>query len=482
MAGLRINTQHKKLNRDRYRRIQLGIRRVTRPGSSGRLNYRRNILFMLVFSLLAVLTIKGVTAKGTFVVKVDGVALGATRDREIYKSILASICEAEAAQVGAEITMVSEVTIEPTKDKELKTLTPDEMADALRQSVCLLAKGHVITVNGQDVVALATEEEARGVVSDLRAVYIQAILSSEHATVEDVFIREDVGIKQKEVSSAIFRKRDEAVRILSRGTDKILDYVVERGDSLWAIARANKMTLDDLLKANAEVAAGDFIREGQSLNLVVADPYVTVVSKEIVAYTVAIPYAVEVSNDSDMWPWQESVSQPGRSGQKEVTQEITRENGKEVSRVTMSERILSYPVTRKILRGSKRAPTMGSGQMAWPVQGTISSYYGWRWGAFHQGIDITASTGTKIVAADAGMISFAGWLNGGYGYLVKIDHGDGRETWYGHQSKIAVSVGDTVSKGDVIGYVGSTGNSTGPHLHFEMHEGGGTKNPLSFYK
>jgi murein DD-endopeptidase MepM/ murein hydrolase activator NlpD len=119
--------------------------------------------------------------------------------------------------------------------------------------------------------------------------------------------------------------------------------------------------------------------------------------------------------------------------------------------------------------------------MAWPTQGSISSYYGWRWGAFHKGIDIAAGKGNKILAADAGMISFAGW-NGGYGYLVKIDHGGGKETWYGHQSKIAVKVGDTVSKGDVIGYVGSTGNSTGPHLHFEVHQGGGTKNPLSFYK
>jgi murein DD-endopeptidase MepM/ murein hydrolase activator NlpD len=99
----------------------------------------------------------------------------------------------------------------------------------------------------------------------------------------------------------------------------------------------------------------------------------------------------------------------------------------------------------------------------------------------HEGLDIGASTGTEILAADSGMVSFAGW-NGGYGYLVKIDHGGGKETRYGHMSKIACKVGQTVTKGDVIGYVGSTGVSTGPHLHFEVRINGVAKNPLDYYK
>ena len=481
MAGVRLDSPHKKLNRDRYRRIQLGIRRVSKPGSSGRLDYRRNILFMLVLCLLAVTTIKFVNAKATFAVMVDGVIVGVTLDREICDDILARISESEALELGAEVVLSNEVTFAPNKDKSAAVLTPDEMADALRSAISFTAKGHVITVNGQEIVAVASEEEARGVVSDLRAVYIEAIMSSENATVEDVFIREEVGIQEKEVTSDMFRTREEAVRILSRGTDKVLRYTVRRGDSLWAIAAANHLSVDDLLKANPEVGSGAVIREGQDLNLVVPDPYVTVASKEVIRSIVAIPYTVEVSKSPELWPWQESVIQAGRSGQKEITQEITRENGKEVSRVTLGEKIRSYPVTRKITRGSKQVPAMGSGQMAWPAQGSVSSYYGWRWGSFHQGIDIAANKGVQIIAADAGMVSFAGW-SGGYGYLVKIDHGDGRETWYGHQSKIAVKVGDTVAKGDVIGYVGSTGNSTGPHLHFEVHEGSGTKNPLSYYK
>ena len=112
---------------------------------------------------------------------------------------------------------------------------------------------------------------------------------------------------------------------------------------------------------------------------------------------------------------------------------------------------------------------MGSGEMVWPVQGTITSKFGSRWGSFHAGVDIGAATGTAT-----------GW-NGGYGNLVKIDHGK-TQTWYAHLSKIAVSTGDKVEKGATIGYVGSTGISTGPHLHFEVHVDGVAKDPLSFYE
>lgn len=460
----------------------LGVRQVQRPKSPRKTDYRRNLVLMCVFSLLAVLAISTLKSGAYFVVKVDGNPVGITQDRAIYQEMLARLTEAEASRARVEIVLASKVTVEPiTKERGQKVLTADELAQALATNVAFLAKGSVITVNGQEVVALASEEEARGVISDLRAIYVQAITASGQATVEDVFIREDVGIKEEQVPTTKFRIREEAVQILARGTDKVLNYVVQRGDSLWSIAQANEMSVDQLLQANPEVTDGDMIQEGQKLNLVVPNPYVTVASKEMVVYTVAIPYAVSVDYDSNLWPWQETVTQHGESGEKEVTQEITRENGRETSRVTMQERVLSYPTTEKITRGSKQVPKMGSGQMAWPVQGTITSYYGWRWGSLHEGVDIAADTGTPILAADTGMVSFAGW-SGGYGYLVKIDHGGGKATWYGHQSRIAVSVGDEVSKGDVIGYVGSTGNSTGPHLHFEVYLGGGTVNPLSFYK
>ena len=112
-------------------------------------------------------------------------------------------------------------------------------------------------------------------------------------------------------------------------------------------------------------------------------------------------------------------------------------------------------------------------------QGVLTSAFGERWGRTHKGIDIGADLNTEIYAADDGIITYAGEM-GGYGNYVTIDHENGFETAYAHCNSIAVYVGQSVKKGDVIAYVGSTGNSTGPHLHFEVRENGEYLNPLDF--
>ena len=117
--------------------------------------------------------------------------------------------------------------------------------------------------------------------------------------------------------------------------------------------------------------------------------------------------------------------------------------------------------------------------LIWPVDAPITSGFGWRWGRMHEGLDLGASYGTPIHAAAAGTVIHAGWL-GGYGNLVVIDHGGSISTAYGHQSQIAVSYGQQVSQGQVIGYVGSTGHSTGPHLHFEVRVNGEAVDPLGY--
>ena len=121
----------------------------------------------------------------------------------------------------------------------------------------------------------------------------------------------------------------------------------------------------------------------------------------------------------------------------------------------------------------------------WPIQGSLTSSYGWRihpmtgQQAFHDGLDIAAGSGTPIGAAAGGTVKYAGWL-GGYGRLVIIDHGDGLETRYAHMSSINVSKGQVVSAGHTIGYVGQTGDATGPHVHFEIRKNGRTLNPRDY--
>jgi murein DD-endopeptidase MepM/ murein hydrolase activator NlpD len=121
----------------------------------------------------------------------------------------------------------------------------------------------------------------------------------------------------------------------------------------------------------------------------------------------------------------------------------------------------------------------GSGTFIWPVNGTFTSPFGYRWGRLHAGIDIAVPEGTPIRAADSGRVIIAGWT-GGYGNYTCISHSGSLSTCYGHQSRIATSVGANVGKGQVIGYSGNTGNSTGPHLHFEVRVNGNPVDPMGY--
>ncbi|KPQ35308.1 MAG: putative metalloendopeptidase [Phormidesmis priestleyi Ana] len=116
----------------------------------------------------------------------------------------------------------------------------------------------------------------------------------------------------------------------------------------------------------------------------------------------------------------------------------------------------------------------------WPARGTVTSGYGWRWGRMHRGVDVAGPVGTPIVAAAPGVVESAGWNSGGFGNLVEIRHPDGSMTRYAHNNRLNVSAGQSVRQGQQIAEMGSTGYSTGPHLHFEVHKGGGAVNPVAF--
>ncbi|MBU0687027.1 MAG: peptidoglycan DD-metalloendopeptidase family protein [Candidatus Margulisbacteria bacterium] len=144
-------------------------------------------------------------------------------------------------------------------------------------------------------------------------------------------------------------------------------------------------------------------------------------------------------------------------------------------------------IKKKLAQRAKeglKSPT-SSGQFTWPVKGRITSTFGYRrhpiWGGsnFHTGLDIANAYGTSISAADSGEVIFSGWWDG-YGKAIVIDHGKGMSTVYGHLSRIYVRVGNTVKKGQVVGLLGSSGYSTGPHLHFEVRQSGKPTNPQNW--
>jgi len=144
----------------------------------------------------------------------------------------------------------------------------------------------------------------------------------------------------------------------------------------------------------------------------------------------------------------------------------------------------SAALAEQIRAAQQGAGTTGNGQpssagLIWPCDGVVVSGFGMRWGRMHEGIDIGCAYGTPNRAAAAGTVIYAGWL-GGYGNLVVVDHGNGLSTAYAHASSILVSVGQSVSQGQTVSLVGSTGNSTGPHLHFEVRINGIAVDPLPY--
>jgi murein DD-endopeptidase MepM/ murein hydrolase activator NlpD len=131
---------------------------------------------------------------------------------------------------------------------------------------------------------------------------------------------------------------------------------------------------------------------------------------------------------------------------------------------------------------SAAAVTTGAPSAAgfiWPVHGVLTSYFGWRWGRMHEGIDLAVGNGTPVVASAAGTVIVAGWM-GGYGNLVVVDHGNGIATAYAHNTSVTVGVGQSVAQGQLVAYSGNTGNSTGPHVHFEVRVNGAAVDPLGY--
>lgn len=228
------------------------------------------------------------------------------------------------------------------------------------------------------------------------------------------------------------------------------------------------------------------LRVGDVLTISNAVPYLTVVNVERQRYVQDVPYPVEYTDDASMYQGEYKVTSPGVYGKADITANVTYINGTETERQIVASATLSQPVTEYQIRGTKERPSwFPTGSFGWPCSGVITSYFGPRntgirgASTYHEAIDIANSYGTPIYASDGGTVIYAGWM-GGYGYLVKIDHGNGYVTYYGHNSSLLVSVGEHVHKGQQVARMGSTGVSSGNHCDFRIQLNGTFLNPLNY--
>ena len=259
-------------------------------------------------------------------------------------------------------------------------------------------------------------------------------------------------------------------------------YEVQDGDTLSEIAIKTEIPMDKIIELNESLEdERSVIRSGDELIITTTEPPITVrrIEQEYVEeiYDAEIQY---VDND-DWYTTEHATLQQPSAGRRNIVAQVTYENDKVVSREVIKEEVLLEAVPKIVERGTKIPPTYikplsggrlssGFGGRKAPTKGASTN---------HKGIDWATPVGTAIYASSGGVVTKAGW-GSGYGYCVYIKHPDGKETRYGHLSKVLVSAGQSVKQGQKIALSGNTGRSTGPHLHFEIRIGGTAVNPLKY--
>jgi len=432
-------------------------------------------------------------------VVVDGAVVAYVEDPDEIRRAVAALEERETLARRMPVRVTSRVEGRPlqvTADQRPRLSDGTVLEDELAQAVRLAATAFAIVVDGEPVVALRSEADARAAVERVQELYREQLEAGEFRAPDGTRIDESVQIQTVEIleniryeavdaDTADIKDVDQAVAVLMRGTDRVVAHTVQSGESLWVIARNHGMSVEDLEKANPQVTDPKRLQPGDQLNLIVPDPYVSLRSVEVRTYQRPIPFATRVEYDPGMYPWEEYVKEPGRQGRRAVVERVERLNGEIVSVEVLSDELISEPTVQVVVKGSKEVEGIGSGIFRWPlnIPGQVTTRFGYsRWrGRNHDGIDIAAPKGTPVYAVDNGYVSFTGWKNG-LGNTVIVDHGGGRQTVYGHLSSINVKKGDQVTKTTVLGGVGSTGFSTGNHLHFEVHVNGRAVDPMPYFQ
>jgi murein DD-endopeptidase MepM/ murein hydrolase activator NlpD len=350
--------------------------------------------------------------------------------------------------------------------------------DDVQSALKIKIKAYALNVNGKNLAVFRTKEEAENLLEDIIKPYKQ----NKDSKIEDINFKEDVNIVETYAQIDDFYNYEETLYYITKGTNETRVHKVEKGENFWVIADKYNVPVSNLLKANPEVDP-ERIQIGQEISLVVPKPFITVVTTETKEYEEYIPYETEYEETSALFRGEYRVKRYGERGQRQIKAKIIKENGIEVDREILSETIVKEPVTKIVLKGTKKPPPrIGTGTFSKPTsRGTITSSFGWRWGRRHEGVDIGMPVGTPVKAADGGKVTFAGWKSG-YGKIVIIDHGGNMETRYAHNSELLVKKGDRVYKGQTIAKSGNTGRSTGPHLHFEVRKNGTPVNPLKYIK
>lgn len=445
------------------------------------INHHKEILIKDGLAIVAAcLCLAGIFAWGTnYEYSYNGRVLGYVEDQGDVVEILDIISEELSAQYNTNIV------IDPTTDIEFRPVVAfgkemDDSDTVLRRFTYLTeinAQGYAIKADGEVIAVVETEEIANKVLDSIKALYV---VNSESVKYEYIGFAEEIVIEPYGTTLNNISSLSGAVKKIKDGGQQASVYTVVNGDTLYGICKKLGISMNQLKAMNPGLSVNTVLHAGDKFNTTEAVPLITVETIEVSTFAENIPYKTEYNSSSKYYKGEQVVTKNGKNGKAKVTARLVKKNGKTIEREDLSRETIIEPVTRIITKGTAATPPKkGTGQFKRPTTLGVSYAYGWRWGRMHYGIDFAGPVGTKIVAADGGTVTMSQWY-GNYGYCIQINHGNGFTTLYAHCSKLYVSVGAKVYKGQTIAAVGNTGRSTGPHLHFEIKKNGKNVNPAHY--
>ena len=403
---------------------------------------------------------------------INGRLMGIVETEAEFEELMDSIREQLSDILDNEIVIEQEPVFVETSVKEEYFTALDEVESNIKSEIDISVGAYTIKIEGKTVGIVKDEDTAYTILHAIMEPYLP-----DDSSIRVGFDR-DVEVERKYVKFGQIQQEEEIFEALTQVEEEATVYTVKRKDTLWDIAIDHNMEIEDILRLNPHIE--EVIRPGDELTLSIPTPILGVETREVIVFKQDIPYEIEEKEDDSLFEGRRSVIQKGIHGEKEVEAELVRINGIEADREVINEMVLAEPRVQTERVGIKPLPPRhGTGIFQRPVQGRISSRFGMRWGRMHNGLDVAANTGTPIYAADGGEVIFAGWL-GDYGYLVRIHHDNEYVTYYAHCSQILVRNGQRVAKGETIARIGSTGRSTGPHLHFEIRKNNVPQDPLNY--
>ena len=423
-------------------------------------------------------------------VRVNGETVGYVESEQVFDNarddVQSRIASARAVMEASGVeTTDAQWDITPTYTLAVsdQVMTESEVADAiLRASSDEIGDGTAVYIDGNLSFVTTEGDHLRAYLDAIKAPYEDAFDANRRVEfVHDIRLVDGVYF----LSSIV--PYDTVISTLSAVTPAATYTVPEDGQTAAEAAEAAGVDLTTLQAYNTGLEDGDTeLTAGTTLAL--SQPVTELLQVKVIerqTYVEDVQYDTIETESEDYSFGERVVLQSGQNGRQEVVQDVTYIGGVPVQTDIVQINMLEAPVTEQVAVGTRLASGMtaqvGSGTFYWPVP---QYRYVSRWmSASHKGADIVAPYGTPIIASDSGVVQTAGWHNHPYGYgnYVIIDHGNGWTTLYGHMSSIAVTAGEAVEAGQIIGYVGNTGYSFGNHCHFEMYYNGSLVSARNYF-